>query len=1470
MIFESLWPLAFLLAIPVVVILYLLVPKGTDTPVSSNLLWKKLFYNEQSKTFWEKFLHNLLMYLQIVILLLLILALMAPFVQRKGTGSTDVVYLIDTSGSMKHLTKGGNTRLGEAVSEIKEQIAASDGAKISIVTCDGTGTNLLAVHTSEKKALYRTLADIKGTDTAGSLSDALATVQTVQKKDKKNDLADVIVYTDGIGAKQTKNLKSQLQATIRVVGSPVSNVANTFLSCTKDSRGDTYTVASGVTNYSDHAANMEITLYEGKKILEVRTLSLAADETYTCLFKQVNWGKQPLHTELSAVTFAGSSQKDSLHEDNCAYALKDQVSTSKATLIGEGNTYIEKAYLAVTGENLSKAKTTDALDRDDPGICIFDADTAVQESNQQKARMIFAKEGKNEEKNVSLSAGDTELTSGIRDFALGVNQTYVYDLPVWATGFLWNGKQCAAYYGEHDGIREVVLGFDLRESDFALQPEFPVFMNHALHYLEDSSLLSQNVYDAGDTVQFHALNGVDVQQIAAPTDQAGLFTVKAGGRKESYIVKFACSSQSDGRITAGDSGSRNTMQRQLVRKQMRNVILILVLLLMILEWICYVRQMRYRGRFYLAVRLVGLALLVLAVCGISVPLSHAKDTTVFLVDLSESNAANLTQMEQYMSRQVKDMPKNNQYAIVTFGANAVVEQFLTSEKHSFQILSAPEADATNLEEAVSTGLSMIPDNAAGRLVVLTDGKQTKGNIEHTASALTAKNVQLYSVLYEDTKQGSDAYIENVEMPEYLYPGDSYSMTVTVESNYETDAKLQLLQGTEMVSQTGVHLNKGSNRFVLKQKVVGTDAQQYTVRVKAPKDTCEKNNDYGTYATVDSLPKILLVSGMGEDSTPFLGLLDAAGCNYRQVSAVSAPDTLKEMLQYKSIILENVYRTDLPEGFLKNLKTYVKDYGCGLVACGGEDSFALGGYLDTELEKLLPVDMQLRGVNEKQNLAMVMVIDHSGSMSEQTEGGTNLDLAIAAAKAAVDQLDTKDEVGVVTFDDGYTWQVPLEKVKDKDKIHQSIETISEGGGTTIKPAVRAALNEIKKSKAQLKHIVLLTDGQGETGNFEDIIKDCKDADVTLSTVAVGESSDRQLLERLATQCNGRYYYSDISTDIPKIFAQEVFLNGDTYLQNGQFSLKGNRSNAITKNLFADGWPQIKGYVSASPKTGANVLLASAEKDDPILSVMQYGLGHTVAWNTDVTNRWTAGLAQQNDYVQLWKRIIDYSAGNTALGEDRVDVTTVNGTTKVTYYAKDYAEQTQVEAVYTDPDGKTHQAKLTASAPGTYEAQLDTTVSGVYNLSVQRKNGKKIENALTTAAVVQYSQEYKFALTNDSFCAFIKQYGKMLSPKKNVWKKLKASGRARVCLTNPLLILLLFVFLADIAMRRFAYVPPMPHWTKPAKKAIMTKEKTAEDGQPEPEAEKPKEKTKKAKPEETASQALDTSALLKKKEKRNHSV
>lgn len=1468
--FESLWPLAFLLAVPVVVILYLLVPKGKDTVVSSNLLWQKLFYNEQSKTFLEKFIHNLLMYLQIVIVLLLVLALMSPFVTKKGQGTGNVIYVLDTSGSMKMQNKNGTTRLKEATKEIKAQIASGSGS-VSIVTNDGTGTNLLAVNSADKKTLEKTLDQVEGTDTAGNLSDAVQTIQTIQEKSKTPEKTSVIVYTDGIGQKDTAALKKQLQASIRVMGTAVSNVANTFLSATKEKSG--YTAAAGVTNYSNHKATLEITLYEGKKILDVRTLSLKADESYTCLFEKIAWKGKPLHSELSAVSFEGTDEKDALDADNRAYALMEQSTDYDAALIGDGNTYIEKAYLAVAGETLTKVKSQGDLEADSKRILIFDADTAAQWENpsgQEKTSssvMLFERKGEKTKDNVRLTAGDTDLTTGLGAFSIGVNHTQVYDLPVWAKGFLWNGQQCAAYYGEHDGIREVVFGFDLRESDFALQPEFPVVMSQALNYLSDSSLLAKNVYEAGEQVVFHASAVTEKDGLLAPAGQAGLFKVTVGDKTEYYVVRFA-RSQSDGRIMAHDLKGKTVENKTLGRQQLRRVVLLLVLLLLIVEWVVYVRQMRYRGRFYLAVRFAVLALCILALCGISVPLQRAADTTVFLVDLSESNAGNVTKMETCLKEQVGRMPKGNQYAVVTFGANPVVEQFLTKETHVSSLLSTPKKSATDLEAAVSAGLSMIPENAAGRLVVLTDGKQTKGNVTRTASALMAKNVQLLSIVYDDATVRKDAYIETVEMPDYLYPNDRYSMQVTVVSNYETDAVLQLLDGTKKVSQTRVHLNKGSNRFVLKQTVQKEAAEQYTVKINAPGDGCKENDSYHVYAAVDTLPKILVITGMKEDSTPFMKVLDAAGCNYRRVMAVNAPDTLDEMLQYKSILLENVYRGDLPDGFLKQIKTYVKDYGCGLIACGGEDSFALGGYKDTELETVLPVNMQLQGTNEKQSQAMVMVIDHSGSMSEDTGEGTNLDLAITAANAAVDQLDSKDEAGVVTFDDTYTWQVPLEKVTDKEAVKKKITGINEGGGTTIKPAVHAALSALEKSSAQMKHIVLLTDGEGETRNFDDVVRECNDSGVTLSTVAVGEGADTFLLEQLAKQCGGRYYYSDISTDIPKIFAQEVFLSGDSYLQNGTFFLKVNENSPVTRDLFTDGWPSLKGYVSASKKTGASVLIASEKKEEPILSVMQYGLGHTVAWNSDVTGRWSGGFSGSSDYVQLWKRIVDYSAGNTSFGEDRIDVQTTNGVTTVTYHAKDYDEQTQVEAVDTDPDGKTHTIRLSASAPGTYEGELETVKSGIYNLSVRRMQGEEVTNAMTTAASVQYSDEYKFALTNETYLAFIRQYGRKISPKTNIWKKLKNASRADFDLTNLCLLLLLLLFLADIAMRRFSCVPPIPHWTKPKKKSIINERQKEPDEQSPAEIKKTAGKPK-AKKQETAPQMLDTSALLKKKEKRHQS-
>ncbi len=1416
MIFESLWPLFFLAAVPIIIILYLLKPKGVDTLISSNLLWQKLVKNEQSKTFFEKFVHNILMYLQILIIALLVIALMSPFIRVDGQSGGRKILLFDTSGSMQHVGASGKTRLEEAVKHACDMVKTAENTRFSVVGVDANGVELLAVDIADAGSLVKTLENISCSDSGGSLGAAQGILDTLMGDDPENT-ADLLVYTDGAGAADFESLYSTAEKELYVVGEASSNVTNEYTVFTQREDG-LYDVMVSMTNYSGEEASFDVSLYdEGKALIALMQMELAPEESKICLFEQVDWQGDTLETRLGGIAFSGGSS-DSLAQDNVSQAVKDKGNLISGLLVGDGNTFLEKAYQAVTGESITKAATDAALTTTDDStqetpynVVIYDVDQIPQAETGN--RLLFGDvEGASTEvlNNVVLDMRDCDLTSGLSGFNIGVNTAYCFELPEGAESFLeYNGK-CVGYYGEVDGRKEIVVGFDVRESDFPLRAEFPVFLANAMIYLSDTSWLATNIYYAGEELALQPWAEPEGVELDYNPRKAGLYQVGNEEYQESYVVRFQTATESDGRAEAASVSGLGDLQLQKVKQTLRNIFILLALLLLVVEWILYVRQMRYQGKFYLVFRCVVLLCVLLALFGIQLRLGRSQSATVFVVDISNSNEEHLEAVDEYLGRTIAEMPDRNSFGIVTFGKDALVEQFITSEKYYSGLMTVPEKTATNFEDAISKALTLIPGDASGRVVVLTDGKETRGDVQSMAQALTASETQLLTLLYED-EVSSDAYIDNVTLPTYLHPGDKYSINVKVESNYDTDAVIVLYNGSTQVAANSVHLNKGSNHFVFSEQVSaeadGNATESLRVQVQAEGDTCAENDTYSAYSVVEAAPKILVISGRDTTVSNFTAVLNAAGCDYSAVSAMNAPDNIQDMLEYKSIILVDTYIDDLPMGFLDNLETYVKDYGCGFICCGGEDSFALGGYRDTVLETVLPVDMQLRGVNEMPSMAMVMVIDHSGSMLSEMDGAgaSNLDVAIKAATVAVDNLRDTDYVGVLTFDSQYEWQVELTKAEDKLSIKEEIKQISEGGGTTIKPALQEAYNVISKCDASVKHVVLLTDGMGETSNFSDVIQDYADSGVTLSTVAVGEDSDTQLLERLAENCGGRYYYSDLSSDIPKIFAQEVFLGGDSYIQNGEFSLAVRSGHELTSSLFSEGWPMLYGYVSATPKTASSTIITSAEKDDPILTVWQYGLGRTVAWNSDVTGEWTGAFAGQEDYVQLWKRIVDYSAGNANMGEDRVDVVTAGELTEVVYEAKDYDGDTEVLATVIDPEGNTSEVKLHATAPGKYETELSTSQTGLYHFNIRRMEDGEIQSYMTTAATVQFSDEYKFDVSTDAYLSFVEQYGRIITEEDNIWTKLDTNNKAKHSLTNLLLGFAIVLFLADVAMRRFQYVP-----------------------------------------------------------------
>ncbi|MBR4580200.1 MAG: VWA domain-containing protein, partial [Lachnospiraceae bacterium] len=472
------------------------------------------------------------------------------------------------------------------------------------------------------------------------------------------------------------------------------------------------------------------------------------------------------------------------------------------------------------------------------------------------------------------------------------------------------------------------------------------------------------------------------------------------------------------------------------------------------------------------------------------------------------------------------------------------------------------------------------------------------------------------------------------------------------------------------------------------------------------------------------------------------------------------------------------------------------------ATGGPNSYALGGYRDTPLEEVLTVYMEPKGENEIPSIAIEMVIDQSGSMSDGNGIITNLDLAKESAAAAVDNLrDNEDYVGVIAFDDSYEKLVPLEKVTDKEAVKDSIYSLTPEGGTSIYPAVAAAALDLSKNPAKVKHIILLTDGQDGNTMYDDLIKAINDSGITLSCVSVGDGSNDALLTMLAESCNGRYFHTDLNTDVPRIFAQEIYLSSNTYLVNEEFVPILSSSDQIIRDVVTDGMPTLYGYVATSTKERSIEALRSPF-DDPILAYWQYGLGKTVAWTTDATGEWTANYSGWENYQLLWHNILQYVTEDMGMEGAYVTVDQKGSKAVINYSTEEFDAGTKVTATIFDDEGNVKEITLDPSRPGEYSAEFETKSTGVYSINVQQSDNGKVVGSTNTAAIMQYSLEYRFYPNN----TLLDDYGSIVGAvfKDNaseVFLNPPEFVKNRYSLTLSLLLLAVILFLCDIAIRRF---------------------------------------------------------------------
>ncbi len=593
------------------------------------------------------------------------------------------------------------------------------------------------------------------------------------------------------------------------------------------------------------------------------------------------------------------------------------------------------------------------------------------------------------------------------------------------------------------------------------------------------------------------------------------------------------------------------------------------------------------------------------------------------------------------------------------------------------------------------------------------------------------------------------------------------------------------------------------------------------------DQLPGNNKAESFALVSGKGKTLFVDGVGSDSGSILPKnLQARGYDITVIGPENFPTRLAELQRYDCVIFQNVPIDDILPGQQGNLSRYVTELGGGFIMIGGPDSFGAGGWTGSPIDKLLPVECQIPNQKIMPSGALVIVLDHSGSMGSPVAGTnkTQQECANEAAALAIQTLYADDLVCVIVFDDGADIVVPMGRVGSSAGIQKVVRSITPAGGTDILSGLNLAagqVNKLNSQEAAVRHVLLLTDGQSAEGNYRATIGSIVKAGGTVSTVGVGDGVNGQLLQNLAQMGGGTYYPIQNPKTLPQVFIKEARTVRKKLIKEEVFTPAiVSTGSPITAGIT--GYPKMKGFVLTGEKQDARVFtpLVGPERE-PIFAHWQIGLGRSAAFTSDASNRWATAWLGWNGYSDFWVRTLRLIArpGN----DSRIDMTATadNGKLKIKLDAagslqemrknsSPFVDFMRVKGSVVAPDGTVQTVSLLQTGPGLYEAETSAEIPGSYIVSLIADDNQGNRHAVFGGTTRPPGNELRRFESNRSILEQIAQItgGRVLNPKDPSQAPLFDRTGVEVSrsikpMWYTLLTLALLLFILDVATRRIAF-------------------------------------------------------------------
>ena len=844
------------------------------------------------------------------------------------------------------------------------------------------------------------------------------------------------------------------------------------------------------------------------------------------------------------------------------------------------------------------------------------------------------------------------------------------------------------------------------------------------------------------------------------------------------------------------------------------------------------------GRRSVAVgaRLVLFALLALALAGTQIVRTTDRLTVIGVVDMSESVRAYadlgtddagiaitpIDAAEAMLTGEDPERQGEDRVGMIAFDRAARVVSAPSAGPLIEPDTTPPGAEGTDIAGALRRAQALVPEDSRGRLVLLSDGVSTTGDL---GSFTPTHPIDVVPIEYRVERE---VVVESVRAPSTAAPGAEIPIEVALRATAPAEGTLSVLVDGRVIdldpgspdSSLALALGEGVETIALRVPIDEGRVHRIRARWDAVRgDTSAANNESSAITLARDRGRVLVVA-------PGSDRLDRAAALTRVLEdqewgvdarlAREMPQSMLGLERYDLVVLIDTPRDAVPRDAESAIDQYVRTLGGGVLFIGGERALGAGGWQSAPIADLFPVDLEVPDDVVRAHAAVMLVLDSSGSMRRTVLGSSRSQQQVAneSAAEAIGVLDPTDLVGVVEFSDSARVVVELRRNNDPGTTRERIRSIRPGGGTNLGPALEEARDQLTRADAQNKHIVVLSDGKSrDAGALPALAEGLEDDGIKVSTITIGDEADSATMRAIAENSGGVFYRVVNPNVLPRVFLKAVRVIRKPMVREGAITpVIASASSPMIPELGE--LPILRGIVltefkSDDPRVMVPIVSAQGE---PILAGHQVELGRVGVFTSDASD-WAREWIDSDAFGTVARRVIDWAARSGERGPGEVRTTIEGSDLTIRYDAIDDDDApidgAEVAARVIGSDGATREISLVQSGPGVYEASARDLASGDHIVVVRPEIGG--EPARPSIAGVHINPRAELATLASDRGALERlaqrSGGRVLNTDTAGVSLFDRSGLEPVRSYEPiwraLLIAALVVFLIDLAARRVAW-------------------------------------------------------------------